>query len=101
MRGYVEALEAWESELPEGVEPDYDQFYKIFRGEQPLSSLYMSLANKPRKRVSLANKIETDKSDIGPGPTRAAATRPSALHFLFNIRRVDLTFRVLSDRFRI
>ena len=39
MRGYVEALEAWESELPEGVEPDYDQFYKIFRGEQPLEYL--------------------------------------------------------------
>ena len=35
MRGYVEAQEAWEAELPEGVEPDYDQFYKIWRGEQP------------------------------------------------------------------
>ena len=64
MRGYVEALEAWESELPEDVEPDYDQFYKMFRGEQPLACLCMSLANKPRERVSLANKIETDKSDI-------------------------------------
>ena len=39
MRGYVEALEAWEQELPQGVEPDYDQFYKIFKGEQPLESL--------------------------------------------------------------
>ena len=35
MRGYVEAQEAREAELPEGVEPDYDQFYKIWRGEQP------------------------------------------------------------------
>ena len=33
MNGYVEALEAWVSTLPEDVEPDYDLFYKIYRGE--------------------------------------------------------------------
>ena len=33
MKGYVEALEAWEATLPEDVEPDYDQFYKIWKGE--------------------------------------------------------------------
>ena len=39
MRGYVEAYEVYEASLPEGVEPDEDYFYKIFRGEQPLQSL--------------------------------------------------------------
>ena len=49
MRGYVEAYEVYEASLPEGVEPDEDYFYKIFRGEQPLACLYMSLANKPER----------------------------------------------------
>ena len=33
MRGYVEAYEVYEASLPEGVEPDEDYFYKVFRGE--------------------------------------------------------------------
>jgi|LakMenE01Jun11ns_1017448.scaffolds.fasta_scaffold5038472_1 hypothetical protein len=33
MRGYVEALEAYEQDLPAGVEVDYDKFDKWFRGD--------------------------------------------------------------------
>ena len=33
MRGYVEAYEAYEATLPEGVEPDPDYFHKIWMGE--------------------------------------------------------------------
>ena len=42
MRGYVEALEAYEQDLPDGVEVDYDKFDKWFRGQQPLS-IWVSL----------------------------------------------------------
>ena len=63
MRGYVEAYEVYEANLPEGVEPDEDYFFKIFRGEQPLESL-VSLANKTRKGMSLANNLETHPPKI-------------------------------------
>ncbi len=59
MRGYVEALEAYEQDLPAGVEVDYDKFDKWFRGDSKQQKSLVSLANKTRKGMSLANNLET------------------------------------------